>query len=337
VTSEPRVTAPVDLCGPDGNLNPAAIGWSPQPLHDCDLSGSKTARKLWDHWWVIGDKGAFAMTYANLGCCGFVNVMFVDFEAKKQKVFSKCALTSAASVTHGRQVRGGRTSFDKKGVTLVIDDDPAAAVTRLKAGYRKSSGEQLSATFLVQRPPAHQSLNVALPFVAGRGDRFQFTSKENTLPASGQVRLNDEVHDFDGSWAVLDFGRGVWPFTAAWNWAAGSGRQDGRLLGLQWGGKWTDLSGLTENGVCLDGVLHKIGERVTFRNDLSRAMEPWHIASSDGGVGLKFTPFMHHSQRLAGFGIDICFGHFDGVVPTHEGSLPVKGLLGFAEDFKIVW
>lgn len=41
-----------------------------------------------------------------------------------------------------------------------------------------------------------------------------------------------------------------------WNWAAGAGHTaDGRALGLQFGGKWTDGTGQLENAVVVDGTL----------------------------------------------------------------------------------
>ncbi|WP_317846983.1 DUF2804 family protein [Nocardiopsis deserti] len=36
---ERELTAPVDLCAPDGRLNPRAVGWSRTPLHRCALPG----------------------------------------------------------------------------------------------------------------------------------------------------------------------------------------------------------------------------------------------------------------------------------------------------------
>ena len=38
-THEPEITEPVDLCLPDGRLNPAAVGWTRRPLHRANLRG----------------------------------------------------------------------------------------------------------------------------------------------------------------------------------------------------------------------------------------------------------------------------------------------------------
>ena len=62
------------------------------------------------------------------------------------------------------------------------------------------------------------------------------------------------------SWAVLDHGRGRWPYRMTWNWGAASGVVDGRTIGLQIGGTWTDGTGSTENAVVVDGRLAKVSE-----------------------------------------------------------------------------
>lgn len=52
------------------------------------------------------------------------------------------------------------------------------------------------------------------------------------------------------SFACLDFGWGIWPRHCRWHWGSASGRQQGRAIGLNLGGQWTDGTGSTENGVC---------------------------------------------------------------------------------------
>ncbi len=39
-----------------------------------------------------------------------------------------------------------------------------------------------------------------------------------------------------------------WPAQLAWNWGGGAGRVDAHVIGLQFGAKWTEGSGFTENG-----------------------------------------------------------------------------------------
>ena len=49
------------------------------------------------------------------------------------------------------------------------------------------------------------------------------------------VTVDGVIHEVpEGqSWAVLDHGRGRWPYSVTWNWAAGYGSVAGRRVGLQ--------------------------------------------------------------------------------------------------------
>ncbi len=46
---EREITEPVDLCLPDGRLNPDAVGWTRTPLHTTNLWGWGRAKR-WEYW-----------------------------------------------------------------------------------------------------------------------------------------------------------------------------------------------------------------------------------------------------------------------------------------------
>jgi hypothetical protein len=203
-------------------------------------------------------------------------------------------------------------------------------------------GTTLTAEVGVTRPAAHETLNVVIPWSR---DRFQFTSKQNTLPASGTVRLGDQEYMFEEgkSFAVLDYGRGVWKYDCFWNWGAGSGIQSGKTVGLNLGGGWTDGTGMTESGICVDGRLTKIGDDLDFTYDARDYMRPWtvHTRASDA-VDLTLTPFFERVAKtdllVMGSEVHQVFGHYSGVVVTGAGeSIPIEGLVGWVEQHKARW
>ena len=80
--------------------------------------------------------------------------------------------------------------------------------------------------------------------------QFQYTVKDLARPATGLLRIDGVEHEIGGAageaWAVLDHGRGRWPYDIQWNWGAGSGRSQragGRVIGVQLGAKWTEGTG----------------------------------------------------------------------------------------------
>lgn len=108
----------------------------------------------------------------------------------------------------------------------------------------------------------------------------------------GVVIIGEQETLFSGdqSFAGLDFGRGIWPRHCRWNWGSASRWQNGRLVGLNLGGQWTDGAGSTENGVCVDGRLHKLSTDLTWQYDKVDFMQPWRISGADGRLTRTFTP-----------------------------------------------
>ncbi|HTH37636.1 MAG TPA: DUF2804 family protein, partial [Pyrinomonadaceae bacterium] len=110
-------------------------------------------------------------------------------------------------------------------------------------------------------------------------------------------------------------------------------------IGLQFGGKWTDGTGMTENGLMLNGRLYKIKEDVAF--DYGRGFDaPWTLRSPH--VDLHFEPFMRKRvfapMLVANVRLNLCFGHFSGTVEGDgSGPIRVERLLGWAEEFRGRW
>jgi hypothetical protein len=318
-SSEREIREPVDLCGLDGRLDPAAVGFSRRPLHRCGgLVGPWGRRKRWHHWCVTTPREAVALTFADLDYLGLLAVMFVDLE--RERTFERVAVRplGARCVLPG-DAAGGEVVAAWGGVRLAFRE--VAGGMRLEASAR---GIEVDVS--VDVPVGHETLGVVVPWSE---TRFQYTSKQNAMPAHGLVRVRGQVRHLPDAWACLDFGRGVWPARTEWNWASASGRVDGRVLGLNLGGRWTDGTGANENALCVDGVLHKIGSDVRFDYDLGSWRRPWRLRGQD--VDLRFAPVVRKHVRVPS--LSLCFGRFDGRVLDQ----PVRDLVGWAEEFRTRW
>ena len=81
-TSERELTAPVDLCTPDGSsLNPAARGWSRTPLHRANLDGQPGRNKKWDYWAVLAGDLVVSAVYSDIDVLGLADVGWIDLAA----------------------------------------------------------------------------------------------------------------------------------------------------------------------------------------------------------------------------------------------------------------
>jgi hypothetical protein len=203
-------------------------------------------------------------------------------------------------------------------------------------------GGDLAAELRAEPAPGQQSINVTIPWSA---TRYHFTSKQPAVPATGTVRVGDATYALSGPdcLAGLDFGRGVWRYDSAWNWASASGLDTrGRVVGVNLGAGWTDGTPMTENGLTIDGIAHKIDRVVRFDYDPGDLMRPWRIRSEDGeGVALEVTPFYHHRLNVD-LGVlrsklDQVFGRVTGTFTVPGTIVEVDDLLTICEQQKARW
>jgi hypothetical protein len=189
----------------------------------------------------------------------------------------------------------------------------------------------------------HESLGVVVPW---SDTRFQYTVKDVALAASGVVVVDGRRHVLpdDATWAVLDHGRGLWPYRMTWNWGAGSGRlADGRDIGVQVGSKWTDGTGSTENGVVVAGRLHKLGEELRWEYDPADWLAPWRVtAPLTGRVDLTFWPYHDRADStelgVLGNRTHQCFGFWRGTALLDDGEqVTFDSLHGWSEEVTNRW
>jgi len=153
--------------------------------------------------------------------------------------------------------------------------------------------------------------------------------------------LDLDVVDGD-AWGVLDVGRGRWPAEVTWNWGGGAGRSGGHVVGLQFGAKWTEGSGHTENGFLVDGRLTKLGNELDWRYDWDEPMAPWRVVDPGGQLDVTLTPrFDKHTKlpgRDRGSETHQVFGTWSGTIRTDDGTeLRLEGIQGFAEEARQEW
>ncbi len=342
---ERELTEPVDLCDDRGRLAAGARGWSRRPLHRANLHGPWGRRKRWEYWCVTGPDLVVSATYADVDYIGIAGLWIL-------RPSDGLVIDVSQVVPLGRGFQlpdepcTGTMSFRSKGCSVGIDERPDA--THLTATAPDTPHGPVAVDLVVERPPAHETMNVVIPW---SDKRFQYTSKQNTRAARGTVRLGDEEIVVGGepgspeeAFGTLDLGRGLWPYSIRWNWGSGSGRStDGRLVGLQFGGKWTEGTGHTENALCIDGRLTKVHDELDWAYDWDRPLEPWRVTDTAGGlVEARLDPFhdKHSRTSLGVLSMEVhqVFGHWSGRLRTEEGDeVTFDGVPGWAEEARNRW
>ncbi|SDG70043.1 Protein of unknown function [Lentzea fradiae] len=322
---EREITSPVDLCLPDGRLDPAAVGWTRQPLHRASLRGWGRAKR-WEYWGLVTPTHIVGLVAASLDYAATLGVYVLDRETGQE--FVKDAVTPLARGVRMPDRSGAGTASGRGGgVSLEFVQRPEGTTISAEApGFRLEAE--------VPAVAGHESLGVVVPFGQGR---FQYTLKDLGRPVRGRLVLGErEVVIGSGSFAVLDHGRGKWPRSVTWNWAAGCA--PGRAIQL--GGQWTDGTGSTENAVFTEGRLHKISDDLTWEYDRTDWLKPWRITGPR--VQAEFHPF---HERVARSGLVVvssethqCFGTFSGRAQADDGTwVSLDGLTGWAEEARNRW
>jgi hypothetical protein len=329
--TERELTEPVALCLPNGSLNREAVGWSRRPLHDTSGIGrgirDRGRNKRWEYWAVLTPTHIVSLTVSSLDFAGVHGFWVRD--RRTGVTIDRGRVGGPWTATLPGSLGEGPASARMRGLEISITEE--AGGTRLRA-----SAEGLSVDVFAELPDGHESLAVVVPWT---DRRFQYTVKDVTRPARGQVTVDGVTTEFQDAWAVLDHGRGRWFHDVRWNWGAAVGHTGGHLLGMQFGARWTEGTGMTENALMLDGRVTKISEQLVWEYDLDRPLEPWRICGTD--VDVTLTPEYDHASRtnlgIIGTRGDQVFGTFTGWVRVDGERIEVRDLFGFAEDVANRW
>ncbi|WP_284377843.1 DUF2804 domain-containing protein [Litoribrevibacter albus] len=170
-----------------------------------------------------------------------------------------------------------------------------------------------------------------------------YTQKTAGLEANGHISIKGQNFDLKAMNALgsVDWSCGYMRRETAWNWACFSGRDElDRTIGLNLA-SGVNETGTTENGLWVDGKLHKLGG-VRFEFDRNHMERPWRVVSECGRVTLEF-----HSQGCRSEKLNVgllasnfkqMFGHYSGSILDDEGNPVVfKNVPGYAEDHYAKW
>ena len=341
-----ELTKPTALLEPDGRM--AQVGWSRQPLLDCNLEKAnfyalkflqRFRIKRWDYYAVFSPRRFFSATIADLGYAGNLFVYSMDFTSG-ELYEEGVVVPLGKGVQLPRNSQEGESRFDNGKLKLIFTVKKEAR--HISVDWPEfHSGRGISAEIDLKFLPKYESMNITIPI--GK-DRFYFNRKINCLPASGEVRYGQVVDNLNPKDCLgsLDWGRGVWKYKSFWNWASASGfLPDGRSIGLNLGCGFGDLSKAGENAVILNNRVHKLGQ-VPFEYDCNDYMKPWKFKDAEGRLDVTFTPF---KERIAATNLAIItsevhqmFGRYNGWCVSDSGEkVHIKDLIGFAEEHHASW
>lgn len=329
---------PGPVLGADGL--PATQGWRPREALTFDAAPVKTPGHLrrWDYWAIMDGENVIEFTLADIGWARFCSVGTMNFRTGEARMGFTAPLHRDADV-HQLSATSHGDSVCKMGgdvITYQTLADRRVLTVDIKGGLISPA---VKGQLVLHEMRGNEYLSLIMPF-AEHGGSFFYENKIPGLPAEGTVSFDGHPVTFTtaSAFAVMDWGRGVWPMRTHWYWGGGAGYVDGVPVGFNLGYGFGVTSAATENVVVVGGKAHKFA-RIdwTVKQDA-----PWTFVSDDGRFNLTFRPVRHQIVGVdvlfkAG-SLDKAYGEFAGTITLEDGRvLTVDKFFGWAEEVMIKW
>ncbi|MDY5595452.1 MAG: DUF2804 domain-containing protein [Oscillospiraceae bacterium] len=331
-----------------GNLTEPGYAKRLLPVYRrADIKANPLRVKEWDYYCVNNGRFALALTIADNSYMGLDSISLLNLEEGWEITKSPMLAFPMGKVGLPETSERGDVQSGGKKYNILFRNEGSKRVLIAQMQNFGPEGSLYAKIELTDIP--EESMVIATPF---RKDKhFYYNQKINCMRASGFVTYgyHNRTYTFDpaDSFAVLDWGRGVWTYENTWYWGSASGLVDGEPFGFNIGYGFGDTSAASENMLFYKGKAHKLSQ-VTFHipGDGSKRtpdyLQPWAFTSDDGRFEMQYQPVLDRASctdvKVIKSDQHQVFGRFTGKAVLDDGTvLEVKDLPGFAEKVINKW
>ena len=340
-----EITKSIPLLDKNGNLTEAGYAKKLLPVYERGkVKGGALRLKEWDYYYIGNDRFGVALTIADNSYMGLDSISFLSFTGEPWEITkSPMRIMTLGKTNLPESSESGVSEIKGKGYYLSFT--VKNGVRAISAHMDAFKGEDAIDVELKLTGEPEDSMVICTPFE--KKAHFYYNQKINCMRAEGTVKIGAEVYTFspEDSFAVLDWGRGVWTYHNTWYWGSASGLADGEDFGFNIGYGFGDTSAASENMLFYKGKAHKLSE-VTFNIPLKNGKEdylkPWTFTSDDGRFEMDFHPVIDRASctdfKILKSDQHQVFGRFSGKAVLDDGTvLNIKDLFGFAEKVENKW
>lgn len=340
-----EITTRGPLLTPEGTVREA--GYAKSLILDYDrkaIKANKLRIKEWDYYYIGNDHYGVALTVADNGYMGLDSISLLNFDTGWQHTNSPMSIMTLGKLNLPATSEVGDIESGNKKYHISFKNDGTYRCLNFRMD-NFIDGKPIEGDIILTNHN-EDSMVIVTPF-AEKETAFYYNQKINCLPAKGSVTFDGQTYTFDpsDSFAVLDWGRGVWTYENTWYWGSASGMYKGVPFGFNIGYGFGDTSAASENMLFYKNKAHKLSQ-VTFhipkKDGKEDYMSPWKFTSDDGRFEMDFVPVMNRASNTD-FKI-LCsdqnqvFGKFTGKAVLDDGTvLEIKNFMGFAEKVHNKW
>ena len=253
-----EITTAQPLLDENGNLRQAGYCKKLLPVYRRrDIKAGAIHIKEWDYYLINNGRFAVALTIDDNGYMGLDSISLLQLEEGWEVTKSPMRILPLGKTGLPESSAAGDVSISGKGYHLSFRHEGADRVLDFHMEDFQN-GTPIDGRIRLTDEP-EESMVICTPFDKPR--HFYYNQKINCLRASGTVTAGGRTYTFDpaDSFAVLDWGRGVWTYHNTWYWGSASGELDGVPFGWNIGYGFGNTDAATENVLFYDGKIHKLG------------------------------------------------------------------------------
>ena len=303
-----------------------------------DIKAGPLAKKEWDFYQIIIDNWVLKLTIGNISYVAQFSAELFNVETKELYSFERMKLLPFESIQLPHSPEGASIlQVEGKDYMFLFDvcDDNRHFIVK---GNDAKVGK-VDIDIFINNDTKNEKMVIATPFEKKR--KFYLNCKENYFGGTGRICFGDVCVDLNESaTAVLDWGRGVWPFAQEWFWGNATAFVDGNKFGFNIGWGFGDLGNASENMVFWNGRAYKLEHLIT-EVDTNDYFKPWKFRDEEGNFEFTLTPIYDKiADTKIGFIQMYChqlFGRYDGYVVIDSKKIQINNMLAFCEHASNRW
>ncbi len=316
------------ICSKDGKVNQECIGWGKKVFSNCNIDRGYFRKKIWNHYMWMNKDFVCALAIVKLDYAGLIFIDFYDLKENK-KIHKSITIPLCNGIILHNSI-GSYAHFQNKEMYLNIirTNDKLHAMV-------KWDEIDIDANIFLEK----ESLNVLVPWSE---KKFHYTSKQFPLKSSGYINVGDEDYEkFELNYSIsfIDYGRGIWEREKYWYWLTCGFENEDNKVGLNLGAKWTDNTGVNENGIKIDATLYKLYCDVDFEKIDENNWRIKSINCEDINLIFNISTVNDkvNNKLIIKSSLKQHIGYLSGIVKVDDKEIEFKEVLCWLEDHYAKW
>ncbi len=340
-----EITERKPLLDEKGHLTEA--GYAKKLILDYKRAAIKAAScriKEWDYYCITNKDYAVALTIADNSYMGLDSISLINLAEKWEITNSPMQFFTNGKKELPETSEAGDVRTAGKNYYIAFKNEGSKRILTFKMDNFKD-GKPIEGAITLDCPET-ESMVIATPYKED-AKAFYYNQKINCMPAEGKVVFDGKEYMFNknDSYAVLDWGRGVWTYKNTWYWGSASGTVGRIPFGFNIGYGFGDTSAASENMLFFAGKAHKLSQvkfNIPQKDGKDDFLSPWTFTSDDGRFEMSFMPILDRASKtdvkLICSDQHQVFGKYSGKATLDDGSvIHISDFTGFAEKVYNKW